>query len=651
MFLALTTSDNVRRMRGVRGWAWLVVIAWGVLGAQVAHAQLRALYWREVGVKAALDAEGRLQVEERQVIVFTGDWNGGERRFRLDKPHELVLRSITRIDSDGKVTPLVQSDQLRKDQYAWSDGPTLRWRSREPDEPPFKGREITYILSYALSNILIKEAGDTYRLDHDFGFTGRPGYILRFTLDLTLDPVWLPENGFPSQQTWDLLAPGVGAVVRFPLHYRGDGEPSASNHVASSTLRHVCVALLLGLLALVFGGLFWKEARIGRFAPLPPARSIDAAWLRRHILPLKPELVGATYDRSTAAAEVAAMIARMHQEQKLASRVVKGAIPSQDNLEMWLLVDRSRLVGDELALIRKLFFAGNETSTQAIRQHYGAAQFDPAAYLMALTAQVDIVLGVRDMGKWHLRLTLALLALCVVGIVAAYADGSVPALWFVCTGMIWATALFSGVGLAAHWQSTASRLAFCSCFGLSAIATLALVRMILAYDSIAPIVVLGLTLMGVTLFAVVALIAPSREHPAGVALRQRLLAAKRYFSDELAKPSPHIEDAWFPYLIALDLAKDIDRWFLAFGSSSGGSSMLFSSNNSSSSASSHGTGSSSGGGWSGGGGAFGGAGATASWAAAAGALAAGVGSSSSSSGGSSGSSSSSSSGGGGGGGW
>jgi hypothetical protein len=34
-------------------------------------------------VRAILDADGRLHVTESQAMVFTGDWNGGERIFRV----------------------------------------------------------------------------------------------------------------------------------------------------------------------------------------------------------------------------------------------------------------------------------------------------------------------------------------------------------------------------------------------------------------------------------------------------------------------------------------------------------------------------------------------------------------------------------------
>ena len=47
-----------------------------------AGAFARELHWSAMDVRARLDDSGTLHVVERQAMVFTGDWNGGERIFR-----------------------------------------------------------------------------------------------------------------------------------------------------------------------------------------------------------------------------------------------------------------------------------------------------------------------------------------------------------------------------------------------------------------------------------------------------------------------------------------------------------------------------------------------------------------------------------------
>ena len=67
------------------------------MGSGTARAE-KELHWRSLDVTARLDADGRLHVVERHVMVFTGDWNGGERVFRLFPGQTLSLEGVRRFD-------------------------------------------------------------------------------------------------------------------------------------------------------------------------------------------------------------------------------------------------------------------------------------------------------------------------------------------------------------------------------------------------------------------------------------------------------------------------------------------------------------------------------------------------------------------------
>src|SRR5688500_11756531 len=96
-------------------------------------------------VEARLDANGRLHIIERQAMVFTGDWNGGERIFRVGLGQDLKLHGLSRQDAvAGERVALRQGDLSRVDNYDWTDSRTLRWRSRLPSDLPFEAREIVY---------------------------------------------------------------------------------------------------------------------------------------------------------------------------------------------------------------------------------------------------------------------------------------------------------------------------------------------------------------------------------------------------------------------------------------------------------------------------------------------------------------------------
>src|SRR4051812_50138401 len=66
----------------------------------------RELHWDALDVEARLDASGVLDVIERHSMVFSGDWNGGERTFNLRPSQKLEFIGFGRVgDSGGPGTP------------------------------------------------------------------------------------------------------------------------------------------------------------------------------------------------------------------------------------------------------------------------------------------------------------------------------------------------------------------------------------------------------------------------------------------------------------------------------------------------------------------------------------------------------------------
>jgi len=104
--------------------------------APVALFAQKTLYWRRMDVAARLDARGVLHVSERQAIVFTGDWNGGERKFRIAPGQTLRFKGISRQDEAGQMRALTSGSLSDVDHYTFTDPTTLRWRSRLPSDPP-----------------------------------------------------------------------------------------------------------------------------------------------------------------------------------------------------------------------------------------------------------------------------------------------------------------------------------------------------------------------------------------------------------------------------------------------------------------------------------------------------------------------------------
>jgi uncharacterized membrane protein YgcG len=629
-----------------------------------APAQEKSLHWAELAVHARIDAAGVLHVEERHAMVFTGDWNGGERRFNLRLGQHLDLQSLRRIEpATGSAIPLVEGDLAQVDHYAWAGNSTLRWRSRLPSDPPFQGTTLQYVLDYTLSGVLAKSGGQ-YHLWHDFAFPERSGEIQRFSLDLAFDPVWRPLTEVPGHLERQNLSPGESVLVKADLAYQGAAEDQLAGIPVATpiSLRAALFAAALLAMIVLLLGFRRSEGALGRFTPPAVPTDWDEAWLRDNVFLYRPEEVGALWDRTTGAPEVAAVLARLVGEGKLASRVENRRLLglfSQDILHLTLQRDREDFDGYEGKLIDKLFFDGRtETDTEAVRKRYRSSGFDPAAAIrpslenrLLSHAELQGVIHPRN-GRRTLALFLATLALIVLDGLAHGPQGPVLAA-IVALGV---AALYVGGVIAAFaWRKRTEAVeAAALTFLLPGLGIFALCLLASFFGDWFPVRFflrpglfgdLALALLPVATWSSLLNNARSRETAPALHRRQLLAAGRRMFERELKQRQPRLRDEWLPYLLAFGLFHEVDRWFRAFGAA--GASAGLSAAASSSSSSFSGSG---GGGWTGGGGSFGGAGSSASWAAAATGLAAGV-SAPSSSGGGGGGGGGGSSGGGGGGGW
>ncbi len=649
-------------------------LALATLLLTAAPAAARTLFWESIEVEARLHGDGRLRVLERQLIVFSGDWNGGQRAFRVLPGQELRLHGMRRIDPESGERVVMRAGNLAQvDNYDWQGRDVLRWRSRRPSDPEFDATAILYELDYTLIGV-VQERDGVYWVDHDFAPLDRAGRIERLHLALRIDEPWsaLPipgvERGRDSGSelitlTRRGLLPGGLVVVNFGLE-RTDGTPAeAVRRLLPRSWRLAIVAALLAVAALLLLRLFAHERAQGRYESATVPRRPDPDWLAEHLLGMKPEIVGAVWDRRIGSAEVAAVLARLVAEGRLSSSVrTEGRWFKRRILELELLVDRDQLSSYERRLIDRLFFGGRrQTDTAAVRERYRSSGFSPAATIRSgIEKELRRLPGFRSglprpSPAVSMLLTLAGLSCLTVEAVTRglEAAGPIVALMLV----VLAPALVLGQVFARWHARRADRLwvpaallilLLTACLAVSSRTILAGSEFILSGIDYAGLFGrLGLALMTLALVNSVLNAARTRDRADAVRLRRRLVALRRSLARELGEHRPRLDDAWYPYLLALGLEKKVDRWFEAFGGVSGASSA----GSWSASTSSSGGGASR---WTGGGGAFGGGGASSSWAAAAGGLAAGVsrpGSGGSSGGGSSSSGGGGGSGGGGSGGW
>jgi uncharacterized membrane protein YgcG len=615
----------------------------------------RTLRWSDMRVDARLAEDGTLRIVETQTIVFSGDWNGGERVFDLRRRQHLQFEGMRRIDAAGQPHVMREGGEaLAVDEYRFADSRTLRWRSRNPSDPPFNETPVTYELTYSLSNILQRE-GEDWVLDHDFAFADRPGVIENFSVRLLeTEPLWQPT--IPFNGTWSArnLPPGEGFVVRVPFRYAGTDAPAVPG--ADPFERALLAVVAFALLVSSSRRLMSHERQQGRLDQLPSPAAVDERWLDENVFKHLPEVVGAAWDNETNAAEVTAILARFVAEGRMKSEVRPGGFLEDPVMHMELLVDRDRFHDYERRLVDSLFESDERTTdTERIRERYKKSGFDPSSRIQK--SLKDLVKRLVPAGNPSkppsLPSFLAFLGavvLMVVAVVREPADALVVAI----AGAVIIVSYFFALGGATVWRNRVHDVGGSALFFLVplGIAQAVVVGLLATGAMQASMIALtGLTLLMIALANSVFNQARSRESAERIAFRRRLATARAYFTSELERDQPRLKDAWFPYLIAFGLAKHMDKWFRAFGGETTGvgDSMVISSG-------SRGGSGQSGGGWSGfgGGGGFSGGGSSGSWVAAASSISAGVAAPSSgggSSGGGGGGGGGGSSGGGGGGGW
>lgn len=639
--------------------AWICALGVAILPAPELQAQERSLRWPAIEVTAHLNADGWLAVRERQTILLSGDWNGPERRFAVPFGQSLALRGITRVDPvTGDRHPLRAGELDAVDEFRWFDNYTLRWRSRLPNEPPHAGTMLIYELELGYDNILQPhpDSAGTYVLDHDFAFADRSDDIERFSLSLTLDSAWQAPVGFTGQYEGGPLRPGEGFTITLPLRYTGATRPAGVVHGADPAARLAIASLLVAVVLLLALRFIARERRLGRFAPGPQESEMTAEWLQHHVLRHPPEVIGTAWDDSTAAPEVAATLARLIGEKKLASDVKEEKVWKfrRQVLHLRLLVPRSALSEHDRLLINSLFDSHSDsTDTDRVRARYKSTGFDPAALIKpGVRQQLDATseLGGSIPGPSMRLGAFTLLAGIGLGVWSVITQvANLPYLGVAMIGMLAAYLLL--VLQSALWRRRVVRAAVHLTLRILlplAIALTALVQLMFDAPQASALALGAIALVAFAFINSVLNVAHSRHDAVRIAARKHLTAARALFREELRKPTPALKDEWFPWVLAFGLGRDADRWFRAFGAASASGAFVHATGGGRGVSTASGND-----GWSGfgGGGGFAGGGSSASFAAAVGGMAASVAAPSSSSGGGGGSSGGGSSGGGGGGGW
>lgn len=512
--------------------------------------------WGALDVVAKLENDGTLRISERHRMRFDGDWNGGQREFRVAPGQELSFAGMSRVEADGVTRPMAEArgEGINLHEYRMA-GQTLRWRAREASDPPFRNEERIYVIAYSLRNI-VERKPEHYVLDHDFAIPDRTGVIESLSVKLELDSAWQAPAGFVPQFERTNVPPGDSAILTVQLQWTGEGQPQFlasavpvnTTPAAPTTAAPMTppappvppVSLLSKLAALaafllVGAGLttlfLRREKALGRFAPTP---QVTPEWLEEHLLAHRAEVVGVAWDGATGPGEVAALIAIMTAEGKIEN------LPGAPKLR--LLVPRESLSDYERGFVNALFIQGDEIDPETLRLHYRETGFQPAKSIAApLSAAAVKLVGNQKTVSW---------AVGCVGFVLALFVFPIMAIGFALT-----------LVAAARYRSSLARP------GLAAAIPLPLLLAALFHTYIH--VSLGwLTanlIAGAFLFAVALRLASWRGSREELRRLLDFLAARNFLRQRIVQRDPEVDPRWIPYMLAFGLVPD-DRWSVAAAS-------------------------------------------------------------------------------------
>jgi uncharacterized membrane protein YgcG len=527
-----------------------VFVALTVAAASLLHAQERTLSWKALDVWAKLENDGTLRISERHRMLFDGNWNGGERIFRLEPGQEIELRGMSRVDENGETHAMASAtgDGVGLHEYRF-DGRTLRWRAREASDPPFRNAERLYAIDYSLRNV-VQPNGESYVLDHDFAFVDRPGPIESFSAMLELDSAWQAPPDFVPVFSRTNVPPGQSAILKLQLKRVGEGKPAYLGYTTPAPRvaatprpaepatppppRPMSLAVKLAALGafviavmLLMRAFLASEETDGRYEP-PPV--VTPEWLEENLLVHRAEVVGAAWDGVTGPGEVAALIAIMTAEGKIEN--VAGAP------KLRLLVPRESLSDYERGFVDALFIHGNEIDPETLRRHYREVGFRPETSIAAsLNAAAQKLVGGAPASDWVLGVLAVLVTLFLLPIVAV--------------------AFLLALGLMAVYRGSPSR-------EMAKAIPLPLLLAAVVHTSInvSPGWLIASLLAGGLLLRLALRFASWRESEFELRNLRNFRAAREFLLQRIVQRDPEVDPRWIPYMLAFGLVPD-DRWGVA----------------------------------------------------------------------------------------
>lgn len=343
---------------------WTFILVSVVMTARL-HAE-KSLKWELVEVQATLRNDSTMVVEETQAIRFNGDWNGAYRNYETGWGERIEILSVERKQPDGSWKPLQSGSTDTTDSYTFDRNTgEVKWRARNPDDPPFEDQLIEYRIKLKHHGLFHRNSWNGYSLNHDFAFSDREDSIDRIAVTIDTEENWQHKEGqeFPlSFESENSLKPGEGFIVKIPLEYTGD-ESSLPESPFVILLYRVLTWLIVPVLLLLIQLLFvLLAARKGVFRKPQRLDADDYDRAAELIDGFSPEEIAILAEKDTAAAWLSKLIT----EGKL--RITAGPDGNQYLEKVAADSDFSK---QDREILSELFInESRKISSEEIRQYY-----------------------------------------------------------------------------------------------------------------------------------------------------------------------------------------------------------------------------------------------------------------------------------------
>jgi hypothetical protein len=566
--------------------------------------------WQAIVVRFTIGSDGALHIADQLAVdvppgvsVLSRDyWRDGEQHVSFDR--------VSRVDgTTGKLIPLTQGSLDTADHYEPTTWGEIKWSVRDKTDTATSILPAMYVIESTVSDAVIPAwsiprgrqsyESNSMLADPKVRFRSllalwreaaekpRTRYLLNYQYEMPppstagtsiqLQLYWADEWDPVHPITPDTIATKIDRDsyntsrwrVTHLFEYHGTGFP-ANIDVRRHGLR---IAAIVGfpVAALLLWGLFalreWWRRRRGD-GPL----TLDDATIRQTIFSEDPDVLAARWNGRARYPAIEPFLRRLERQRKLAITLEQPDTTTETDgaddddpplpiVRLRLLVPREQLTPYERAGIDALIPNGREISSADIQNRADLEDFDPSEALY--TELQTIAAGSKTMppAPWYSRGSTFLLF--VAGLYVAGMESVVLQREPI---VLVAALVFSSM-MYSFWPSVAGSLVRKSAkWTLLLLVPVVLATALIFFVPFAAELPPGVYAFGgmsiMLLAACKGIFAASATRGASAGLQDRagLADAREFLRAQLRGETPHIAEETLPWLDALDLRREVERW-------------------------------------------------------------------------------------------